>query len=132
MDRTHRGRPDLALALGIHNDPQAAQQGPFSGLTASAWHTCSVTMHMYVDRYISKVASLASPGIDEPRWVRPVRPGDSLSLGATVQEARVSRSKPDRGLVTTGIDVLNQDGHAVLTMSAMNLLLRRPDMSRPG
>ncbi|GAA2277275.1 hypothetical protein GCM10010234_11620 [Streptomyces hawaiiensis] len=87
---------------------------------------------MYVDHYVSKVACLASPGIDELRWVRPVRPGDSLSLRATVQETRVSRSKPDRGLVTTGIEVLDQHGQTVLTMSAMNLLLRRPDKSRPG
>ncbi|MDX5569435.1 MaoC family dehydratase [Streptomyces sp. ID05-04B] len=116
----------------IHNDPQAARQGPFSGLIASGRHTCSVTMRMYVDHYVGKVACLASPGIDELRRVRPVRPGDRLSLRATVQEARVSRSKPDRGLVTTGIEVLDQHGQTVLTMSAMNLLLRRPDMSRPG
>ncbi|MFF7490154.1 MaoC family dehydratase [Streptomyces luteogriseus] len=116
----------------IHNDPQAARQGPFSGLIASGWHTCSVTMRMYVDHYVSKVACLASPGIDELRWVQPVRPGDSLSLRATVQDARVSRSKPDRGLVTTGIEVLDQHGQTVLTMSAMNLFLRRPDVSGRG
>jgi acyl dehydratase len=116
----------------IHNDPQAARQGPFSSLIASGWHTCSVTMRMYVDHYVSKVAGLASPGIDELRWVQPVRPGDSLSLRATVQDARVSRSKPDRGLVTTGIEVLNQRGQTVLTRSAMNLFLRRQVISRPG
>ncbi|MDQ0957356.1 acyl dehydratase [Streptomyces sp. B4I13] len=116
----------------IHNDPQAARQGPFSGLIASGWHTCSVTMRMYVDHYVSKVAGLASPGIDELRWVQPVRPGDSLSLRATVKDARVSRSKPDRGLVTTGIEVLNQHGQTVLTMSAMNLFLRRRLISGRG
>ncbi|MFF7162306.1 MaoC family dehydratase [Streptomyces sp. NPDC008086] len=116
----------------IHNDPQAARQGPFSGLIASGWHTCSITMRMYVDHYVSKVAGLASPGIDELRWVQPVRPGDSLSLRATVQDARVSRSKPDRGLVTTGIEVLDQHGQTVLTMSAMNLFLRRQAVSGRG
>ncbi|MCQ9182537.1 MaoC family dehydratase [Streptomyces sp. IBSBF 2953] len=116
----------------IHNDPQAARQGPFSGLIASGWHTCSVTMRMYVDHYVSKVASLASPGIDELRWVRPVRPGDRLSLRATVRDARVSRSKPDRGLVTTGIEVLDQHGRTVLTMSAMNLFLRRQVIGGAG
>ncbi|MFD7705970.1 MaoC family dehydratase [Streptomyces sp. NPDC059785] len=110
----------------IHTDPRAAEDGPFKGLIASGWHTCAVMMRLYADHYVSKVASLASPGIDELRWVRPVRPGDSLSLRTTVQQARVSRSKPDRGLVHTGIEVLNQRGETVLTMTAMNLLLRRP------
>lgn len=89
-------------------------------------------MRMYVDHYASKVAGLASPGIDELRWVRPVRCGDSLSLRETVQDARVTRSRPDRGLVTTGIEVLNQHGQTVLTMSALNLVLRRQVISRPG
>jgi acyl dehydratase len=99
----------------IHNDPQAAQQGAFSALIASGWHTCSVTMRMYVGHYVSQVACLASPGIDELRWVQPVGAGESLSLRATLQQACISRSKPDRGLVTTGIEVLNQDGQTVLT-----------------
>jgi acyl dehydratase len=110
---------------GIHTDQQAALQGPYQGLIASGWHTCAVMMRMYADHYISKVGSLASPGIDELRWVRPVRPGDSLSLRTTVRESRISRSKPDRGLVHTGIEVLNQHGDAVLTMTAVNFLLRR-------
>ncbi|MDX3244098.1 hypothetical protein [Streptomyces sp. ME18-1-4] len=78
------------------------------------------------------MASLASPGIDELRWVQPVRPGDSLPLRATVQDARLSRSKPDRGLVTTGIEVIDQHGRTVLTMSAMNLFLRRQVIIGPG
>jgi acyl dehydratase len=116
----------------IHNDPQAARQGPFNGLIASGRHTCSVTMRMYVDHYVSKVASLASPGIDELRWVQPVRPGDSPLLRATVQDARLSRSKPDRRLVTTGIEVIDQHGRTVLAMSAMNLFLRRQVIIGPG
>lgn len=109
----------------IHTDPAAAGLGPFKGLIASGWHTAGVMMRLYADHYVSKVASLASPGVDELRWVRPVRPGDSLSIRTTVQQARVSRSKPDRGLVHTGIEVLNQRGEPVLTVTAMNILLRR-------
>ncbi|MHC3467931.1 MaoC family dehydratase [Streptomyces sp. 7R007] len=109
----------------IHTDPAAAERGPFKGLIASGWHTCAVMMRLYADHYISKTAGLASPGIDELRWVRPVRPGDSLSIRTTVRQARVSRSKPDRGLVHTGVEVLNQRGETVLTLTAMNLLLRR-------
>jgi len=111
----------------IHTDPEGARQGPYGGLIASGWHTCGIMMRLYADHYLSKVAGLASPGIDELRWVRPVRPGDTLSLRTTVRSARVSRTKPDRGLVHTGIEVLDQHGEPVLTMTAMNILLRRPD-----
>jgi acyl dehydratase len=111
----------------IHSDPEAAVEGPFKGLIASGWHTAALMMRMYADHYVSKVASLASPGVDALRWVRPVRPGDSLSIRTTVQQARVSRSKPDRGLVHTRIEVLNQRDEPVLTMTAMNILLRRPE-----
>ncbi|KKD03171.1 MaoC family dehydratase [Streptomyces sp. WM6386] len=109
----------------IHKSPEAAADGPFKGLIASGWHTAALMMRMYADHYVSKVASLASPGVDELRWVRPVRPGDCLSIRTTVQQARVSRSKPDRGLVHTRIEVLNQRDEPVLTMTAMNILLRR-------
>ena len=109
----------------IHTDPEAADSGPFKGLIASGWHTASVMMRLYADHYVSKVASLASPGIDELRWIRPVRPGDSLSIRTTVKRARPSRTKPDRGIVHTDVEVLNQNGETVLTLTAMNLLLRR-------
>ncbi|ANP53258.1 acyl dehydratase [Streptomyces griseochromogenes] len=110
----------------FHMDPEAAQAGPFQGLIASGWHTTAVMMRLYADHYLSKVASLASPGVDEVRWKRPVRPDDTLSVRATVTEARVSRSKPDRGLVHTDVEVLNQHGETVLTMTIMNMLQRRP------
>jgi acyl dehydratase len=71
------------------------------------------------------VASLASPGLDELRWPRPVRPGDRLHLRVTILEARPSRSKPDRGLVHTMVEGLNQDDHVVLSFTAMNLFARR-------
>lgn len=109
----------------IHTDPAAAAAGPFEGLIASGWHTAAVMMRLYADHYVSKVASLASPGVDELRWVQPVRPGDSLSIRTTIRAARLSRSKPDRGLVHTDIEVLNQRGEVVLTLTAMNLLRRR-------
>lgn len=110
----------------FHTDPEAAQEGPFQGLIASGWHTAAVMMRLYADHYLSKVASLGSPGVDAVRWLRPVRPGDTLTVRATVASARVSRTKPDRGLVHTDLEVLNQHGESVLTMTAMNLLLRRP------
>jgi acyl dehydratase len=111
----------------IHTDPVAAEQGPFKGLIASGWHTTAVMMRLYADHYLSKVASLASPGIDELRWLQPVRPGDSLSIRATVKQARASRSKPDRGLVHTLVEVLNQREEVVMTLTIMNMLRRRQE-----
>ncbi len=82
-------------------------------------------MRLFVDHYLSQVASIASPGIDELRWLKPVRPGDRLSLRVTVIEVLPSRSKPDCGILRSLIEVLNQDDEVVMTMVAMNLLLRR-------
>ena len=106
----------------IHTDPLAAAQGPFGGLIASGWHTAAVMMRLFVDHYLSHVASMASPGIDELRWVRPVRPGDSLSIRVSIIEASRSRSKPDRGMVRSLIEVLNQDREVVMSLKAMNIL----------
>jgi acyl dehydratase len=109
----------------IHVDADAAARGPFGGLIASGWHTISLVMRVLVERYLSHVASIVSPGIDELRWKAPVRPGDVLSVRVTVLEASASRSKPDRGLVRTQIEAINQHGEVVLSMRAMNFIRRR-------
>ena len=109
----------------IHVDPAVAAGGPFGGLIASGWHTAAMMMRLFADHYLSKVASLASPGVDELRWTRPVRPGDTLTIRVTVLEANASRSKPDRGVVRTLIEVLNQNGEVVMSCKAINLLRRR-------
>src|SRR5580698_10018352 len=117
----------------IHVDPEFAAAGPFHGLIASGWHTAGIMMRMFADHCLSTVASLASPGIDELRWPAPVRPGDQLRLRTTIVEARLSRSKPDRGLVRTQGELLNQADQTVLTLVAMNLLGRREPAARgPG
>ena len=105
----------------IHTDPVGARAGPFGGLIASGWHTVSLVMRVLVDNYLARGASLASPGVDELRWLQPVRPGDALRVRATVVAARRSQSKPDRGLVRTKIEVLNQDERIVMSLTAMNL-----------
>jgi acyl dehydratase len=111
----------------IHVDARFADRGPFGGLIASGWHTAGIAMRLIVDHYLSRVASLASPGVDEPRWPTPVRPGDSLRLRTTILDTRRSQSKPDRGLVQTRAELLNQDDQIVLSLVAMNLLrLRDP------
>lgn len=106
----------------MHIDPVAAAHGAFGGLIASGWHTGSMMMRLFAEHYLSKVAGLASPGIDELRWVRPVRPGDRLRVRVTVLEANRSRSKPDRGMVRSLVEVLNQNDEVVMSMKPMNLL----------
>ena len=109
----------------FHTDPIRAARGPFGGLIASGWHTSALMMRLYADHFVSKVAGLGSPGIDELRWRRPVRPGDTLSIRVTILEARRSSSKPDRGLVRVQIEVLNQDKEIVMSLKAMTLFLCR-------
>jgi acyl dehydratase len=106
----------------MHVDAESAARGPFGGLIASGWHTAGLAMRLLVDHYVSKVASLASPGVDEVRWTRPVRPRDSLRIRVSVLEARRSQSKPDRGLVRTLVEVFNQNREVVMSFKAMNIL----------
>ncbi|HZU89806.1 MAG TPA: MaoC family dehydratase [Stellaceae bacterium] len=110
----------------MHLDPAAAAQGPFGGLIASGWHTAALMMRLFAEHFLSQVASLASPGIDELRWLRPVRPGDALRIRVHVLEARPSRTQPDRGVLRTFVEVLNQEDTAVMTLKPVNLLRRRP------
>ncbi|HEV3239173.1 MAG TPA: MaoC family dehydratase [Casimicrobiaceae bacterium] len=109
----------------FHTDPEAAAHGAYGGLIASGWHTAAMTMRLLVEQYLSSVASLGSPGIDELRWIKPVRPADALSVRVTVLEAKRSRSKPDRGIIRSLIEVGNQRGELVMSMKAINLLLCR-------
>jgi acyl dehydratase len=106
----------------FHTDPEAAKQTVYGGLIASGWHSASLMMRLFVDHYLSHVASLGSPGVDELRWLKPVRPGDTLSLRITVSETKRSRSKPDRGLVRSDVEAMNQKGEVVMTMKALNFI----------
>lgn len=110
----------------FHADPEAAKRTPFGGLIASGWHTAALMMRLFAEHYLTQVASLASPGVDELRWLKPVRPGDRLSIRVTVLKAVPSKSKPDRGVVTSFVEVFNQNDEAVMTLKAVNLIGRRP------
>jgi acyl dehydratase len=110
----------------FHVDPAAAAAGPYGGLIASGWHTAALVMRSLVESYLSAEASLGSPGLDEIRWPYPVRPGDTLRVRATVVEARRSLSKPDRGIIKTAVEAVNQDGRTVMRAIAINFLLVRP------
>ena len=110
----------------FHTDEAAAARSIYGGLLASGWHTGSLAMRILYDGLLKDTVSLGSPGIDEPRWLKPVRPGDTLSLRMTILEAVPSRTKPDRGLVRSLMEMRNQHGEVVLTIRGLSLLGRRP------
>jgi acyl dehydratase len=109
----------------MHMDPVAAAKGPTGGLIASGWHTIGMMMRMYADHVLPE-NGLPAPGVDEVRWLLPVRPGDTLRVRVTIEDARVSRSRPDRGVIRPFSELLNQRGEVVLTMRPINMVRRRP------
>ena len=111
----------------FHLDEAAAEKSPFRGLVASGWHTCSVMMGMLVRNAFAGSTSMGSPGIDEIRWLKPVRVGDTITMMNAVLDKRVSDSKPDRGIVSTRWEGFNQHGEMVITVSSKGLFgLRNP------
>ncbi len=110
----------------FHIDPEAAETSIFGGIIASGWHTCALTMRLLVDGFLSHATSMGSPGVEQIRWLRPVRPGDTLHARIRVLEIRPSQSKPDRGSVKTLIEVKNQAGDLVMTMESFILMARTP------
>jgi acyl dehydratase len=110
----------------MHTDRDLAADGPFGEIIASGWHTIALTMRLLVDNFLPH-NGLAAPGIDELRWPRPVRPRDTLTVHATIQQARRSRTKPDRGLLHTLVEVLNQHDEVVMTLKPLNLVRVRTE-----
>lgn len=110
----------------MHLDPAAAKDSLLGGLAASGWHTCALMMKLIAEGFLVRSSSMGSPGIEEVKWLKPVRPGDSLTLTRTVTEARPSRSRPDTGLVTFAFALDNQRGERVMTMANVIMFGRRP------
>jgi acyl dehydratase len=102
----------------FHLDEAAALASPLKGLAASGWHTASLGMRMIFDGFLQHSTSLGSPGVDELRWLMPVRPGDRLHMTSRVTSARRSRSRPDMGIVGFDFEILNQSDARVMTQSA--------------
>jgi acyl dehydratase len=109
----------------FHVDPAAAKDGPYGGLIASGWQTTAKLMRLLVEHFVSPESGLGAPGVDELRWPRPVRPGDTLHARATVLEARRSNSKPDRGIIRTLAELTDADGELVMKLTATNFVLLR-------
>ena len=110
----------------FHTDKAKAEASIYGGLIASGWHTCAMAMRMMCDSYLLDAASLGSPGVDQIRWIKPVRPGDTLRGEREVTETKASNSKPDRGVVKLDWRLFNQNDELVMTMKGMGMFLRRP------
>ena len=110
----------------FHVDEEAARASIYGGLIASGWHTTALLMRLLVDGMVNGAHSMGSPGVDEIRWLKPVRPGDTLTARAVVLDVVPSRSKPDRGHLRTRYEVFNQRGEKVMTMVSLGIFRRRP------
>ncbi len=110
----------------MHTDPVAAEESIYGGLIASGWLTAATYMRLLVDSVIGQSDSIGSPGIDNLRWLKPVRPGDTLHGRFTVVEAKLSRSRPAWGIVRSRGEMVNQDNEVVMQVEAVNFFGRRP------
>jgi acyl dehydratase len=110
----------------MHLDDAAARATMLGGLAVSGWHSCCLMMRLMADGFLLDSSSQGSPGVGEVRWLKPVRPGDTLTLRASVKEARVSKSRPDVGLVKLLLELLNQRGETPVTCGTTILFGRRP------
>jgi acyl dehydratase len=109
----------------FHVDKDAAAHSIFGGIIASGWHTCGMIMRLMVDGFLADSTSMGSPGVDEIRWLKPVRGGDTLSVTTTIVDLKPSASKNDRGVVWTEWRATNQHGELVATIKGMGMFLRR-------
>lgn len=110
----------------FHTDPVAAASSIYKGLIASGAHTIAVTFRLYIQNFVPGKASFGSPGIDEVRWLKPLRPGDTLRARVTVQEVKESQSRNDRGTVRSLVETINQNGDVIMTYIAINIMAKRP------
>jgi acyl dehydratase len=106
----------------MHMDEEAARKTLLGGLGASGFHTIGIMMRMVADGILANSSSMGANAVDEVRWLAPVRPGDSLTLRATVKDTRASRSRPELGFVTMLFEMINQDGACAMTLTAPLML----------
>ena len=111
--------------LPFHTDPDAPADGPYGGLIASGRHSALIWMRLYVDAVLSRAASMGSPGLEEIKWHRPVRPGDVLHGRVTVLEATPSATRPGRGTVRIQGEVVNQEGEVATSVRGRTFFARR-------
>ena len=110
----------------FHVDEQAAAKSMFGGLIASGWHVNAKLMRLFVDNYVDQRTALGSPGVDELRWLKPVRPGDRLTAWVECAAKVPSKSRPEMGVVHEHWQAVNQKGELVMTAKGINMVRRRP------
>ena len=118
---------DFALKFDpqpFHLDAVAAKETQFGGLIASGFLTLSVSFSLFFRLRVVEQANLGSPGIEEVRWLKPMRPGDTVHVTAEVTAVRPSQSKPDRGVIWMRLDTYNQRGELIMTVNCMHMLMR--------
>ncbi len=113
----------------FHIDEIAAAESPYGGIIASGFHTIGTSFRLFIDTGVIGTTGMGSPGMDSIRWVKPVRPGDTLRVEAEVIETRASRSEPERGIVLMDFMTFNQDNELVLSIRSVNLVRRRDNGS---
>jgi acyl dehydratase len=109
----------------FHLDEAAGRRSVFGNLCASGWHTCALAMKLTVENFLTDAASMGSPGVENLRWLKPVYPGDTLTLHHTILESRPLRTRADTGLVRSAWTMLNQNGEKVLQMEGYGMFRRR-------
>lgn len=120
---------DFALRFDpqpFHLDVEAAGQSIFGGLIASGWHTGAMLIRMITEHFVRVYATMGAMGFDDLRWLKPVRPGDVLSVETRIGDKIEPRRRRDFGIVKVGTRVLNQHGEAVMTLTSLVLFQRRP------
>lgn len=110
----------------FHVDEAAARQSMFGSLIASGWHVTAKLMRLFVDNYVDQRTALGSPGVDEVRWLKPVRPGDTLTARVECAGKVPSKSRPEMGIVHEQWRAINQKGELVMTLKGTNMVRRRP------
>jgi acyl dehydratase len=110
----------------FHVDEDLARESIYGGLIASGWHTVSILMRLIVEGLLNQTASMGSPGVDELRWLAPVRPGDTLTVRMTTLDATPSARRPDRGTLRSLCELRNQRDEVVLRVIGLNIIGRRP------
>ena len=109
----------------MHLDEEAARRSMLGGLAASGWHTCVILMRLFADGVLLDSSSMGAPGIEEMRWLKPVRPGDRISARVTILEKRESKSRPDMGFIRLQIELLNQNAEVVVFETHQHMFGRR-------
>ncbi len=111
----------------FHLDAEQAKDSIFGQLVASGWHTTSLFMRLLVDGLLNQTISMGSPGVDEIRWLRPLRPGDTLHARFTVLENSASKSRPKMGILRSKCELFNQNEEIVMTLKGTHFVGRRPE-----